>query len=147
MKKKAEELFTRLRQVAPEDWISLKKGTLLIHLSDRDFLCDVFLQYRVDGETSPVMQYENIHGHKFWASATGWYYADEEIIDEIHEKYRPKLLQFKENVFVARTDKEIAEVLYKLYHIEISLKEIKDLKGTQIKELTTIGEYSIKLEK
>lgn len=84
---KCEELKKRLNPIL--DWSKVKEGQLMFHNQDNNIFNESrFSEYN---KTDNLVWYKTRDGLLYNMSATGWYYYDESVADEVEEYFTPKL--------------------------------------------------------
>lgn len=97
---KCEELKKRLKPV--EDWSKVKRGTKLFHDTDNNIYNDnAFISYDEDNNlvTYWVQDYSKPENNEYTMSASGWYFYDENIVDDVAEYFTPKLYIVSSNKY------------------------------------------------
>jgi len=101
---KCEELKKRLKPIVSYD--TLIDGQLIYHESDNNiFNVNNFSEYTKE---SNLLSYKDINDKLYKMSATGWYYYDECIADEVEEMFTPKLYNVNNGILTVAFNKQAA---------------------------------------
>lgn len=84
---KVKELLKRLKLIT--DWSTVKEGDSIFYKADNSiFNVNKFSEFNKEDN---IIWYKNVNDRIYDMSATGWYYYDETIADEIEDEFTPKL--------------------------------------------------------
>lgn len=144
---KCKELKERLRLIS--NWNKVKIGQLIYHTDDNNiFNVNKFSEYNKEDN---IVWYKNRDGLLYDRSATGWYYYDELIADEVEKHYTPKLyivssIKYPEDYWfsVAFDEKQLKECFCKEMKEDLTYEEFQDKYSYE--ELKTVDNFDIVLK-